>query len=311
MRYRGRTSQPSISQLLPIPDNSNPLQITQGNDNLNPEFSHNLSVEYRTNNRATFSWFSVSADASYTSDKIVSKKYYTEDGVQVTTYENTDKPIYSTSGYVMYNSKIAKSNFSVSSFTRASFGNGISYVLDRDAAAARTYVENITKQLSISENLRFTYRNDFIEVIAGGKASYQNAWYTVSSMDKVSTWTNGITGSVNANIPGGFNITSDVEHTFYYGFDAGYGDPTTVWNAEISKTLFKSAATIKVKIYDILKQARNTYRTTSENYVQDVQNNTLGQYVMFSLVYRFGKFSGSNMGKMRPGGGMRGGYGRH
>ncbi|MEF9930836.1 MAG: outer membrane beta-barrel protein, partial [Bacteroidales bacterium] len=298
------TSQPSISQLLPVPDNSNPLQITIGNDKLNPEFSHNFSAEYRANNKETFSWFSASINASYTSDKIVGKKYYTPDGVQVSTYENTDKPIYSTSGMVMYNSKIAKSNFSITSFTSIRYGNGVSYVRD-----GKDFAENITKNFSATENLRFTYRNNFIEVIAGGKAGYQNAWYTVSSMDKVSTWTNAVTGSVNATIPGGFNVTSDIEHTFYFGFDAGYGSPTTVWNAELSKTLFKSAATIKVKIYDILKQARNTYRTTSENYIQDVQNNTLGQYVMFSLVYRFGKFSG-NMGKMGPRGGMRGGF-RH
>ncbi len=305
MRYRGRTSQPSVSQLLPIPDNSNPLQITVGNDNLNPEFTHSLSAEYRTNNRETFSWFSVSANASYTSDKIVNKKYYTPEGVQVTTYENTSLPVYSASGHIIYNSKIAKSNFSVSSFTMVRFGNGISYVLDREASNTKNYVENITRTFSVTENLRFTYRNDFIEVIAGGRAGYQNAWYTVSSMDKVSTWTNSVTGSVNANIPGGFNITSDIEHTFYYGFDQGYGKPVTVWNAELSKTLFKSAATIKVKIYDILRQARNTYRTTSENYVQDVENNTLGQYVMFSLVFRFGKFSGSDVRRMGPPGGMR------
>ncbi|MEG1484475.1 MAG: outer membrane beta-barrel protein [Bacteroidales bacterium] len=304
IHYRGRTSQPSISQLLPVPDNSNPLQITIGNDKLNPEFSHNFSAEYRANNKGTFSWFSASINASYTSDKIVGKKYYTPDGVQVSTYENTDKPIYSTSGMVMYNSKIAKSNFSITSFTSIRYGNGVSYVRD-----GKDFAENITKNFSATENLRFTYRNNFIEVIAGGKAGYQNAWYTVSSMDKVSTWTNAVTGSVNATIPGGFNVTSDIEHTFYFGFDAGYGSPTTVWNAELSKTLFKSSATIKVKIYDILKQARNTYRTTSENYIQDVQNNTLGQYVMFSLVYRFGKFSG-NMGKMGPRGGMRGGF-RH
>ena len=215
--YRGRTSQPSINQLLPIPDNSNPLNITVGNENLNPEFSHNLNGEYRTNNREKYSWFSVNLNASYTTDKIVSKKYYQPDGVQVSTYENTNKPIYATREYVMYNNKIAKSNVYVSSFTSARFGNGIIYVLDRDISA-NDFVENITKTLSFTENLRFTYRNDFLEVNLGGRASYQNAWYSVKSIDKVSTWTNAILGSFNVTIPGGINVTSDVDHTFYIGF---------------------------------------------------------------------------------------------
>ena len=80
-----------------------------------------------------------------------------------------------------------------------------------------------------------------------------------------------------------------------------------MWNAELSKTLFKGNATLKVKIYDILKQEKTTSRTTTENYIQDVQTNALGQYVMFSLVYRFGKFSGADMRRMGP---PPGGHGR-
>lgn len=318
VRYRGRTSQPSINQLMPITDNTNPLQRVEGNENLNPEFSHNLGVEYRTNNRATFSWFSTSVDASYTTDKIVSKKYYTEEGVQVSTYDNTDKGVYSLNGRIMFNSVIAQSNFSISSFSNIRYGNGISYVKD-----GQNFVENVTTNFSVNENLRITYRNDWAEVIVGGRASYQNAWYTVETMEKVATWSNAVTGSVNFNIPGGVNLTSDISHNFYIGYeDTEAGKSSTMWNAAVSKTLFKNSATLKVKVYDILKQAKNLNRTTTENYVQDVLNRTLlGQYVMVTLTWRFGNFG--DMKKMRgpggrmgrgmmgppPGGPMGGGFG--
>ena len=104
----------------------------------------------------------------------------------------------------------------------------------------------------------------------------------MATASKNATWTNAIVGSVNATLPAGFNITTDVNYTWYIGYGEGYGDPKTIWNAEISKTLFGSAATLKVKIYDILKESRNLSRTTTDNYIQDVQNNTLGQYVMVS-----------------------------
>jgi hypothetical protein len=154
--------------------------------------------------------------------------------------------------------------------------------------------------------MRFTYRNDILEIRLGGRVNYRNAWYSVKTIDDVSTWTNSITGSVNVNIPGGFNVTSDINHTFYIGFGDGYGDPSTVWNASLSKNLFKNKFTFTAKIYDILKDARNTYRTNSENYIRDTWNNTLGQYLMFSLTYRFGDFGKAmkNSG-FRPG--MRGG----
>ena len=311
VRYRGRTSQPSINQLLPIADNTNPLQRVEGNENLNPEFSHNMSVEYRANNRHTFSWFSSSLDASCTTDKIVSKKYYTPEGVQVSTYDNTNKGVYSLNGRVMFNSVIAKSNFSISSFSNVRYGNSISYVRE-----GQDFVENVTRTFSVSENLRITYRNDWAEIILGGRVNYQDAWYTVSSMDKVATWTNGVTGSVNITIPGDINVSSDINHTFYVGYDENYNKPYTMWNASISKALFKKSATLKVKIYDILKQSKNLTRTTTENYVQDVVNNTLGQYVMVTLTWRFGNFGdmkkmgrGPGMGRGPMGGGPMGGFG--
>jgi hypothetical protein len=121
-------------------------------------------------------------------------------------------------------------------------------------------------------------------------------------MEKVATWSNGISGSFNFNIPGGVNISSDINHTFYIGYDEGYNKPYTMWNASLSKTLFKNSATLKVKVYDISKEAKNLTRTTTENYVQDVLNNTLGQYVMVTLTWRFGNFG--DMKKMRGPGGM-------
>ena len=38
--YRGRSSQPSMENLLPIADNSNPLNIRVGNPGLKPAFTH-------------------------------------------------------------------------------------------------------------------------------------------------------------------------------------------------------------------------------------------------------------------------------
>ena len=304
VRYRGRTSNPSISQMMPINDNSDPLKVVEGNPNLKPEFSHSLSTEYRANNRRTFTWFSVGADATYTQDDIVSRREYREDGVQVSKYVNTNKGVYSVNGRIMYNGKIGNSNFSINTFTRAGVNNSISYVNEKGK-----YVENETQNFTVMESLRLTYRNDWAEIIAGGRVNYRNAQYSVASMDDVTTWTNALTGSVNLTIPGGLNFTSDINHTWYIGYDQGYDKPNTVWNASISKTLFKNAATLKFKVYDILKQDRTTSVTTSENYVQNLTSNTLGQYFMVTLTWRFGNFGDMRKGGMRMGGGPMGGRG--
>ena len=50
VRYRGRSSQPSMTDLLDVTDDSNPLYITKGNPGLKPSFSHNLNADFKTNN---------------------------------------------------------------------------------------------------------------------------------------------------------------------------------------------------------------------------------------------------------------------
>lgn len=297
IRYRGRTSQPSINQLMPIPDNSDPLKITMGNMDLNPEFSHNLWTEYRVSNLKNSSWFGAMFNGSYTTDKIVNRSWYDENGVQYTQPYNDGTGVYSLSGRLLFNSKIAQSKFSIMSFTNLRFGNGISYVsaAGEDVALENSYVKNINKTFSVSENLGFTYRDDMFEFRLFGNVRYNNTWYSIQNMDDVDTWTNSVMGSVNASLPAGFNITSDISHTFYIGYSEGYGESSTVWNAELSKNLFKDKLTIKAKIYDILKDSQNSSRTTTDNYIEDLENNTLGQYMMFSVVWRFGNFGGGKM----------------
>ena len=299
--YQGKTGQPSLSQLLPIADNSNPLIVTEGNDRLNPSFNHDLSIDYRTNNKKNMSWFGLMADASYTKDNIINQKVYTDDGVLHNKYVNSDKGIYDFSARVMFNSRIAKSDFSVSSFFNSDYGNSVSYVSSKGK-----YVENETKTLNLRENLRLQYRTDNLELMAGGDVSYKNAWYSVSSINDIATWTNSIRGSVNWTFLKNFNISSDIRYTFYRGYSAGYGDAQTIWNSSISKSFLHDAFTFKVAVYDMLDNAKSTYRTTTENYVQDVSNNTLGRYVMFTLTYRFGKFGGQGGMRMGPSGGPGG-----
>ena len=44
--YWGRTSEPTVNQLMPVPDNSDPLYVSLGNAGLRPEFQHRLRMHY-------------------------------------------------------------------------------------------------------------------------------------------------------------------------------------------------------------------------------------------------------------------------
>src|SRR5262249_33118278 len=86
--YAASTNQPSMSQLQPVPDLTNPLYIREGNPDLKQEFIHtlrgvvNLVTPYK--NKNTFIYFT----ASTTSNKIVNY-----DKVDLSTGVKRTKPV--------------------------------------------------------------------------------------------------------------------------------------------------------------------------------------------------------------------------
>lgn len=293
VRYRGSTNQPSISQLQPVPDNSNPLYIPIGNPDLLPEFNHRIWVSLRDTKKETFRSLNLRLGANYTMDKIVNKTWYDEGGVQYSMPINEDG-VYSLFANVMYNTPIKKSKFYFMSATRFSLNNGVSY---------SNGIRNKVTSLSPSEMLRITYRGEDIEASFGGRASYSRAWYTIEDNTRPATWNNAIQLYLNWTLPKGVNLTSDFDYLFYVGYGQELNEPSAVWNAQLSKLMFKNKGTLAIKVYDILNQSRSMYRTTTDNYIEDIQNNTLEQYFMLSFTFRFGSFgkNDSSSDQRRPG----------
>ena len=290
-RYNGRTRQPSISQLQPVKDNSNPLLIPMGNVNLIPEFDHSLSANYRDTKRETFRTIDLGLRANYTQDRIVTQRWYDEAGVQYTMPVNASGS-YNVNLNLMYNTPISKSKFSIMNFTNAGVNRGVSF----SGRRLEDLQKGFTTTLSFSEMLRLMYRGEKIELSLGGRARYNYAWYTVQQNAKPATWNNSVSASVNWTLPAGFNLTSDFDYNFYIGYGEGYNKPAAIWNAEISKLLFKNSATLRLKVFDIMNQSKSIFRTTTDNYIEDVQNNTLQQYFMLSFTWRFGSFGGQKSG---------------
>ena len=315
LNYRGNSSQPSITQMMPVPDNSNPQRVTLGNLGLNPSFSHNMNVMFNRTNMKTYASFNANLNFRYSTNNIVNASWYDDNGVQYTVPMNNDKGAWSAGAFIMYNTPIAKSKFSIMSFTNTNYSTGVSLqgTSDIDGSNERSYLnlanytQNINQTVSAGENLRLTYRDDIVEVSVGGGTRYSQTWYTIKSKNIAPTFTSNVETRFIAKVPNVINVSTDARYTFYNGYNAGYNDPRLVWNAEISKQIIRNQFTLALKAYDILNQSKNTYRTTRDGYVQDTQNNTLGRYFMVSLTYRFGTFGGRRGGdRMGPGGPGRG-----
>ena len=327
--YFGRSAQPSTSQLLPVPDNSNPLSISLGNPNLNPYFNHSVRGMFGYTNKETFTSVHVRFGASLVEDAITNAQWYDPAGVQYSIPVN-GPGTGSGDMRIMVNSPFGKTGLSIFSMTFARYNQSSSFIgrgtlnseqyydaenatfdyvnFHKDypsLAGSDDFINNKTQTMSFTQRLRLTYRNDFVELTVGGRTRVNKSWYTMENSNLAATWNNQVDGSMNWTIPGGINLIADVDYNWYNGYTTPQEDEIIV-NAEITKLLFKNKCTIALKAYDILGQSKNLSVSDSANYHLETRNNTLGRYIILSFTYRFGNFGGAGGGHRGPGGPMGG-----
>ena len=329
--YNGRSSQPSTSQLMPVLDNSNPLSLSLGNPYLMPYFSHNLRNEWELSNRQTFFTLRINLQGGMTQNPITSAAWYDQNGRQYSFPVNGHNT-YNGSLRIMLNAPIAKSNFSINNMTNASYSKSGSFVgksnidmtgylssdnfdyekFHRDyfengsALWDENFLDNTTRSLTVMERFGLTYRSDALEITAAGSTRVSKPWYTVQAATDA-TWNNQVRGSFKWTIgDSGVEIGTDASYRWYNGYTTPQ-DPQLVWNANFSVPLFRRQATVSLRAYDILDQAKNLRVNITDNYYQETRNNTLGRYVMLSFIWRFGSFGGG--GRHQRGSGFGGGRG--
>ena len=324
--YRGTSSQPSTSQLIPVPDNSDPMNISFGNPSLTPYFTHSLRGDYRYSNREKFSSFNVRFNGSYVQNPIVNTIWYGENGGQFTMPFNGPAS-FNAGVNTFMNLPIGSSGFSINNSLSGNWRQSASYVGedidmstyyaedggyydfmnelignfgDPDWYAAHV-TENSTKTLSLNERLRVRYSGTAFEATIGGSTRMNRSWYSISdARDNTTTWNNrlsaGLTWNWNA---AGVSVEGDYDFNWYDGYSTPQPSEH-VLNAEISKLLFNDQLTLAIRGYDILGQSKNLTVSDSSNYHNEVTSNTLGRYVIVSLTWRFGTMGGGR-------GGFRGG----
>lgn len=284
INYNGRTDQPSVSQLSPVIDVSDPLNISYGNPNLKPSFNHDLRIRYRMFDAEKNRSYMFMTNAGYTVNDIVS--YRITDlvtGKKESTYENVDGN-WNASARFMTNQPLGNIKFTAFSMSFASYNNSNGFSNGE---------KNTSKRLNLGETLGVNYRSDLFDLSARGNVSYNKVDNTLPGQQNQEYLNYGGGAQTTIYLPFNFLIESDINYSTNSGYADGFEQKELLWNAALSKQLFKQKnGTIRFKIYDILKQKSDVSRSVTSNYIRDTTTNTLTSYFMFHFVYRFNIFKG-------------------
>ncbi|MBP5315706.1 MAG: TonB-dependent receptor [Muribaculaceae bacterium] len=303
--YRSRSNNPSISQLQPVEDKSDPLRIVIGNPDLKPTFTHNVRARFSDFNMESQRSIMSFLDGSYALNSIVSKTIYNpETGGQTTTYVN-ENGIFSLMGACMVSFPLKNRNWQ---FTSHFFGRYNSTVGYNNGDRNRTN----TVGLNFGPGIAFRPDNFQFEIRPTYSLQATKSELKLSGNSTVHTY--GAMLNASYYTPFGLSIDTDFRFSGTHGYTSGYNKNTWMWNASISQQLLRDKSlTVALKVYDLLQQNKNIQRNVTANYIDDVEYNSLTRYFMITLSYRFNTFGKGNepesrnmMGPGGPGGPPRG-----
>ena len=296
INYRGRSSQPSMTDLLPIEDTTDPLNIRRGNPGLKPSFTNSFRAFYNTFNTETQRGMVAHVSFSNTMNSVSSRRVYNETtGGYITTPENINGNwnLFSMLGS---NTALRNKKYTINTFTTASYNNIVSYISDNTETTNDD--RNKTRQLRLGERLRGTYRTDWWEVSLNGSLNYTHSRNNYQEQNNMDTYDFSYGASTNIRLPWNMSIATDLSQNSRRGYsDNSMNRDELIWNAQISQDFLKgNAATVSIQFYDILRNQSNVSRAITAAMRSDTEYNAIYSYCMVHFIYRLNLFGGKNGG---------------
>ena len=288
VNYITRSSQPSINDLQPVPDNTNPNRVKEGNPDLKPNYVHQLNVNFNTWKALTGQYIWSGASVSLTDNAFANSTEYDAFGRTISKTVNVDGNIYSTifagAGFPVWGRKIE-----IAPNINGSYNRYTNFITTQ-VAGQKVTKENVTENTAIDGGLTLEFVFDSLEFSIGNNYSYTNPVSSLNSVSNKPYTTQEYTASVDWTLPFHFKAKSEVTYSINSNLAAGYNLSIFLWNAEISKAFMKTEnLIISLNGNDILNQNKRIQREVNGNVITDNNTKIISRYFLLKVTYKFNK----------------------
>ncbi|HNU14221.1 MAG TPA: TonB-dependent receptor family protein [Chitinophagaceae bacterium] len=299
LTYNTSTNQPSMSQLQPVPDISNPLNIREGNPDLKQEYNHmlqtGLTMVSPYKNKNLFLFFTMQA----TKNKIVNYDSLNQQtGIRKTKPVNVSG-VYNLNSNISYSMPVRFLKGSIELSSVVGYSNSKQLTNTQSGSIGTNIIKTLTLGPDVRLDMNPTAK---LNIMLGAGINHNNTRYSLQPSFNNTYLSQEYTASLDWEMPKRFFFATDFSYVINSQRAAGFNVKVPLWNASISKQMLKfNRGELKFSARDLLNKNVGISRNTSNSYIEDSRALTLRQFFLLSFTYSLSKTGLNNAG----GGGMR------
>lgn len=339
VNYNARMNQPSMTQLMEVTDDSNPLNVNTGNAGLRSSWNNDMFAEYNGYRTASQTSWNIRGGFNNTQNSISSATIYdSNSGARYTRPMNIDGN-WGSWGNINLNTALGEKKYwNISNGVNLNYNYRLGYLSTKTDADMQQFIDpttgrvnmdklfneidlgkSATKTMGIGDWARINYRYTFlddrwsVDFTANAGFNYNHTRSTQQS-NNIDSWNFNYGGNATLMFPWNVTFTTNISEQSRRGYDdKNMNTNELIWNSSLQKSFLKgNAATIKVEWNDMLHQRSNVSRAISEFSRTDTYTNNMNSYFMVHFIYRLNLMGNKETrGMMMPGGpgGGHGGWG--
>lgn len=271
---------PAISNLIPVPDSTNPFYIRYGNPELKPARRTSFYVSNFNFLQGSGTSYNIYINGTFTDDDVVMSRTVLSNGVQVT------KPVNASGSFNLYagigfGKEFKNQQKFIFSFRFSPYVN-----YDRRKLIVNNNVSTAST-LGIGPNFNLSFNwNDKVEMRPMYNPSINRTTYTDPSFKNIQAITHYLENELIVRLPAKLVWETNIAYRYNSEVAPGLPKENLLWNAAVTLLMLKDeVGMLKLGVFDILNRNNGFYRFTSQNQITDQQTNVLQRYASLSFTY--------------------------
>lgn len=281
INYAALTNQPNVSQLQPVPDISDPLNIRDGNPYLKQEYTHAVQLSYVSvdpfRNKHLFAFFNLQE----TQHKIVDYHTVDSSGVKHTMPVNVNG-VYNMTGNINWGLPVRALKGTIDFSSNMGY-NKTEQFINTVSNTIRTFTLGPSARLDLNPS-------DKLDLSFCAGFNYYNTAYSLQSALSTNYFSQRYEGEVNWQLPANFLLNTSFTYTINSQRADGFNTSVPLCNASFSRQFLRfNRGELKLSVFDILNKNVGINRTSNQSYIEDSRTKNLQRFFLLSFTYSLSK----------------------